>query len=212
VDEYGVSKRRREPEDFNHLVSRRAWRVLETHADTQRTRFNLASKRREHPIKTLARGRLIGGGTGLRNYSGLWPEDAGGQWNIPGEETRCQVRSACTEVNGSTPATCIDETVNIGNADFELQRGCNPVQSLEAIRFLALPMLMQINEAWGDNQAARVDRPSASQRFSGNLCDRVTANPHVADRVQVGLRVNDAAGLQDDIEWFRGPRARAQPA
>jgi hypothetical protein len=211
MDEYRRSEGRREPENLNHLVPCRARRVLEAHAHTQGSHFNLPSKGCQDPIETLARGRLIGGWAGLRNDSRRWPHDADGQRPIPREDTRCQVRGAGTEVDGGVAATRLDEALNIGNADFELQRGGNPVQRQEAIRILALPMLMKIDEAWGDDQAAHVDRPSTSQRFSGNPYDRTTANPEVADPVQVGLRIDDSAGLQHDLERFRSARAGAQP-
>ena len=101
---------------------------------------------------------------------------------------------------------------NIGNADFEFQRGRDPVERHEAIRILALPMLVQIDEARGDNQSARIDRPSAVQRFGGNPRDRVSTDSYVAHSVQVGLRVNDSAGLQHEVERLPSARAGGQPA
>jgi hypothetical protein len=61
-------------------------------------------------------------------------------------------------------------------------------------------VLVQIDEAWGDDEAPRIDRASSTKRFGGNSHDRVTANPNVANGVQVGLRIDNAAGLQHDVE------------
>src|SRR2546425_1224601 len=212
MNEHRKSVRGGEPEHFNHLVSRGTRRVLEAQTNTERTRFDLAPKRGKDPIQTLGSGRLARRGTGLRNYSGLGPKYAGRQRHIPGEETCRQVRGGRTEMDETAPSTRIDKTADVGNADFELQSGSHPVQRHEAIRIGGLPVLVQIDEPRRDEEAARVDGPRASQRFGGNSRNRVAANSDVADAVQVGLGINDAARLQYDIKGFRSPRARPQPA
>lgn len=82
VDENRTARALRELEDLRHLVSRRAGGVFEAHADTERTGFNLASQRRDNSSKTLARSRLMSGGTGLGNDSRVWPEGARGERRV----------------------------------------------------------------------------------------------------------------------------------
>src|SRR5690349_11226674 len=100
------------------------------------------------------------------------------------------MRSACPEMNRTFPTSRLDETLNIRNADFELQRRGNSVQRHETVGILTLSVMVQVDEARGNDQAPRIDYPRARQRFGGDSRDRLTANPYVADAVEVRLRIN----------------------
>src|ERR1700689_1845528 len=93
----------------------------------------------------------------------------------------------------------IEKLFDVGCADFHFERGSDAVEGFDALAGDVLPMLMQVDETGGDDQASGVDDAAPAERSGSDAGDFSVANSHVADGVEGSLGVHDAAAFEDEI-------------
>jgi len=87
----------------------------------------------------------------------------------------------------------------------QLERGGHAVKRLHARRGQLLPVRVQVDEAGGHHVAARVQRVAPAQRRPADGRDGAVADPHPAQGVQPGFRVDGAAvGDHEIVRRGRG--------
>src|SRR6185503_6636528 len=79
------------------------------------------------------------------------------------------------------------------DADLHLERGGDAVAGLEAVVLGGLAVRVEVDEAGSDDQALGVDGLAAAQRAGGHGSDLSGADADVADSVEIGGGVHDAA-------------------
>ena len=93
---------------------------------------------------------------------------------------------------------------HVRRADLQLERGGDPVTHHQAIGLLLLTVLMEVDEAWGDHMAGRVDHPGSLERRLRDRFDGAPADADVANAVEPRLRIHDAPAGNHQVE----PRLR----
>ena len=105
--------------------------------------------------------------------------------------------------------------IDVGRADLELERRRDAVERLKPVRLLGLPVRVEVDEARGDHEAARVDDRLAGERRLGDRGNLSAADADAAHGVEARLRIDDAALDDDEVEVLRGGRcgqAEREPA
>src|SRR5579883_3049847 len=89
--------------------------------------------------------------------------------------------------------------VDVIGANFEFERSGDAVVSLEFVIARLLTMFVEVDEAWGDDEAVSVDGSLALERGFGDDGDFAVADANVADGVAAGFGIHDAATGDDDV-------------
>ena len=79
---------------------------------------------------------------------------------------------------------CLQKLGHVRHADFQFERGGHAVQGFHALALEVLSVLVEIDEAGSDDQAARADHPLPAQRIGGNASDLAAGDADVADGVE----------------------------
>ena len=93
--------------------------------------------------------------------------------------------------------------IDLCRAHFELKGSGNAVQHLAAIGFVGLLVRVQIDEAWCDHQAGRVNLLPAGQRTVGNRRNLSSADTDAAHTIEPRFRIDDAPANDDEIKVLR---------
>ena len=92
--------------------------------------------------------------------------------------------------------------LDVGGADFEFEDGGDPVPDLEGVRLLIPAVLVQVDEARSDDEAAGIDGFATDGRGQGCFGkgdNGAVRDGEVADGVEPGLGIDDAAVVDDEI-------------
>ena len=65
-------------------------------------------------------------------------------------------------------------------------------------------MLVKVDEAGGDDEAGGVDDPASAERSGGDAGDFAVADADVADGIECGLGIDDAAAFDREVILLRG--------
>ena len=129
---------------------------------------------------------------------------------VPSRQRRAENQGARGHVAGG--GAVVDERVSllgiqklgdVGCADFHFERGGHAVEGLDALAGKILAVLVQVDEAGRDDEAGGVDDAASAERGGGDAGDFAVANADVADGVEAGFGVDDAAAFEDDIVLLR---------
>src|SRR6476661_3103755 len=93
----------------------------------------------------------------------------------------------------------LQECRNVWLPDFHLKRGGHSVERLDALAFQVLPVLMQINEPWSNDQAFCRDHPLAFKGRSRDFLDPALADADIANRIKTCFRIDYTATLDHKI-------------
>src|SRR5258708_22955996 len=91
------------------------------------------------------------------------------------------------------------ESSDVASADLELERGGDAVERIEAIVLVVLPVDVEIDETWSEDEAFCVDHLLARQRARCDCGDLASANPDRPNRIELRLWVDDAAVHYHDV-------------
>ena len=89
---------------------------------------------------------------------------------------------------------------HVGPSDLHLQGGRDAISSLELIVLRAERVLVQIDEARRDHEAAGIDEAGALERLRADARDPIPGQADVEHAVPAGLGIHDAAAADDDVE------------
>lgn len=96
-------------------------------------------------------------------------------------------------------ALALQESGDIGHADFHLERGRHTIEYLAAAGFVVLKVLIQIDESRSHDQPAGAKDSRAAQALAVDANDLAAGNTDVAHRIKAGLRIHDPAALDHDV-------------
>ena len=97
----------------------------------------------------------------------------------------------------------IQKLSDVGRANFHFQRRRYAVERFDALAVEFLAVLVQIDEAGSDDEAGGVDDAASAERGGGDAGDFSIADADVADGVEGGFGVHDAAAFEHEIVLLR---------
>ena len=113
------------------------------------------------------------------------------------------VADARAEVDRRLPRALRVPRIDIRRADFEFERRGNAVGGLSHVVGGRLAVLVEVDEAGSDHEAARVDRRAALERRRADHADDASGDTDVPNGVRVRLGIHHAAIGDDEIERSR---------
>ena len=203
---------RREFKDAEDLSVSGAGVVLVGHPDAQPPGPDLGGDRRVHRLGVLDPGvvRLPEEVGALKVPFGpgaLGNEDFAGPFRDPGNPEKAQslVARRRTVVDDRRAGAALQIAPDPGNAVLEFQRGGHAVHRLVTVRFGRLSVGMEVNEPGAYHLPRGVEQHPALlqpvlEHLAGDRDDLVSHHPHVADRIQPRLGIEDAAPGDDQIQ------------
>src|SRR5690348_3259512 len=96
-------------------------------------------------------------------------------------------------IDEGVPLHGLQEYRDIRLSDFHLKRGSHSVERLGALAFQILPVLMQINEPWSNDQAFCRDHALAFKGRSRDFFDPALADADIANGIKTCFRIDYAA-------------------
>jgi hypothetical protein len=91
------------------------------------------------------------------------------------------------------------ELGDIGHADFQFKRGGDAVKRLHPLTGELLAVLVKVNKAGSDYQAAGMDDAPSAQRLGRDSDNLSVADADVAHRIRAGFRIHDASAFKHKI-------------
>ena len=195
-----------ETEYFNHFQSRCSRCVLDSHPNGQSAGVQLRAQLLLHAFDLFRCSVLIGGG------ATFWEDlrDAGVNFFSTSRQRRAEDLSACSHMAGRR--SVVDQRMavlhfqklgNVRHADFQLQCSGDTVKRLDALAFQVLAVLVQIDEARSDDEAAGGDNPLAAQGVGGDARDLSTVDAYIADGVETAFGIKNATAFDDEVILLR---------
>ena len=99
---------------------------------------------------------------------------------------------------------CFQEVGNIGRADFEFEGGSDAVEGFDALAPEVLAMLVEIDEAGCDDETFYGDCSLSWERVGGDPGNFAVEDGDIADGVEIGFGVHDAAAFEDQVVLLGG--------
>ena len=196
VDEAGGAGMGGGAKHLQDFPAGRAGRVLQSHADAERAAgealLDLAAALGDLGIG----GGAMGGVAGGQECAGV----------VHHAHAHGDVADGCAVVDEGLGLALIVKGVHIGHAHFELERGGHAIHGFGAVVLGVLAVRVEIDEAGGDHQAGGVDRGAACERGGGDGLDLARGDAKLADGVEAGFRIDDAAVADDEIVLLSAER------
>ena len=105
---------------------------------------------------------------------------------------------------------CFQEGGDVGRADLEFECRSDAVHGFDALAVEILGVLVEIDESRGDDQSGGMDDAAATERPGGNAGDFAVENADIADGVEAGFGVHDAAAGKDQVVLLGGRGGEGQ--
>jgi hypothetical protein len=158
------------------------------------------SARRRCPIASICSdvaGWSVAGPLLDRNF-------AGGQRRSEYQSARRSVAGGGAVVNQRVAFFGFQELGDVGHADFQFERGSDAVERLDALAGEFLAVLVQIDKAGSDNQAAGMN-DAASEECLGRDADYLSvADADVPHGIEAGFGIHDASAFEHKIILLGG--------